>query len=114
MAAARQQSLLQTKCQINRLKEGIVPILDNDSEQVSYEKIVVLIENNTEYITSNCGKLQLEFFLEQGISQSHYELETPELFGYLRYFLVDSVCLEGFNNISAVAKSSIDSSLYDT
>lgn len=54
-------------------------------------KIFVLIEKNTEEITSNWEKLKIELIIERGICQYHCEKETPEYFGHL-------VTIESYHN----------------
>lgn len=49
------------------------------------EEIIILVEKKIEAIASNSQRLQLELFIEQGISGYHYKNETPEFFGYLMY-----------------------------
>lgn len=56
--------------------------ISNDYE---YDIIYVVFEKRTGYINSNCNKLLLELFIEQGISQYDYDHDTILLTGYISY-----------------------------
>ncbi|AAM25834.1 hypothetical protein M2349_002435 [Caldanaerobacter subterraneus subsp. tengcongensis MB4] len=62
-------------------------ISNNEKEDIIY----VVFETKTGCIHSNCNRLLLELFIEQGISEFDYKNETPMFYAYLGY-------LDAYNN----------------
>lgn len=83
--------------QIDQLKFEVFIILEDENSIPFYsaikemeeddgesEKIIVLLEETTGYINSNCQEIQLLLQLERGISERDYIEETDRFWEYVR------------------------------
>ena len=54
--------------------------------QYEAERIIIVIENKANLITSNCGVLSIDLQIERGIEKTHIDQDTTELIAYLTLF----------------------------
>ncbi len=74
---------IERNAESERYFKDFVPMCRDDGSSGSDERLVVLIEKNSNQIVSNSWLLTLELFIEIGIEPDDYENENDEYFWYL-------------------------------